>query len=934
MVGLCFAYPESKNHVMMKNLFFKVFFILIALISIDAAAQNVTLKGTVKGSNTGLAGASVIIGNIGTTTDANGNYSVAVNPGTYKIVVSYTGYQTLSKTVTISDAKTNAINFNLELSSNLNEVVVLGSRSTPRTQLETAVPIDLLDIKKLAGVGAQVTLNQLLNFAAPSFSSNTQSLGDGTDHVDPASLRGLGPDQVLVLVNGKRRYNSALVNVNGTFGKGSVGTDLNAIPVSSIERIEILRDGASAQYGSDAVAGVINVVLKKTVNKLSASVTSGSYNTNSNGIKIVDGQSFQAAVNFGVAIGEKGGYVNFSGSFDDRQPTNRAGEKNDIIYKRYPGAVDRTDSFLVATNTSRKDYSLIVGQSQYKSGQFTFNSSIPLSEHAEFYSFGGLGYRKGKSGGFYRLPNESRNVLEIYPLGFLPFIGSDAYDRSLVAGIRGKVEDWNIDFSNAYGQNQFDFGILNSLNASLGKSSPTNFYAGGPKFTQNTTNVDINKGFDWLNGVNLAFGGEFRYENYQIKAGDQNSYANYGLTRNVGTDLNGNPILIPDFSGSVNTLFGPDGSPRPGGAQVFPGFRPENAVNANRTAVSAYADAELNFSKAFLVDVAIRHENYSDFGSTTNGKIAARYKLNNSFTLRGSASTGFRAPSLQQRYYANTATVFTSGVANEVGTFTNDSRPAQLLGIPKLTPEKSKSVSLGFTGNLGKLKLTLDGYYTSIEDRIVYTGQFTGSNAPSASAVDKEIFQLLSLANATGAAFFANAINTETRGIDLILSYKIKLGKGILSADLAGNASKTNQVGPVHVSDKLVGKESTYFSNSSKVYLENAVPNTKANLALNYNIAGFNIFLRNNYFGGVTEASNSIANQQYYAPKWVTDLSVGYKLSKIVNITVGSNNLFDVYPDKIGIAANSNSGQFVYSRSAQQFGYNGRYLFGRIDIAF
>jgi len=255
------------------------------------------------------------------------------------------------------------------------------------------------------------------------------------------------------------------------------------------------------------------------------------------------------------------------------------------------------------------------------------------------------------------------------------------------------------------------------------------------------------------------------------------------------------------------------------------------------------------------------------------------------------------------------------------------------LSIPKLSPEKSKSVSLGFTGNFGKLKITLDGYYTKIDDRVIYTGQFTGSNAPSASPVDKEIYQLLSQANATGAAFFANALNTETRGIDLIISYKFKLGKGTLNADFAGNASKTNQVGPIHVSDKLIGKESTYFSNSSKVYLENAVPNTKANLALNYTINRFNIFLRNNYFGGVIEATNTIANQQFYAPKWVTDLSFGYKLSKSASITLGANNLLDVYPDKITITGNSNSGNFVYSRSAQQFGFNGRYLFGRIDIS-
>jgi iron complex outermembrane receptor protein len=312
-----------------------LFTLLLSLFSLSLFAQTATIKGTVKTDNTPLADAAVQLGRTGTTTNAQGVYSISLNPGKYTIVVSYTGYDQQVKNITLSAGETLISDFSLTASTVLNEVVVLGSRSTPRTQLETTVPIDVLDIKKLAGTGAQVNLNQILNFAAPSFTSNTQSLGDGTDHVDPASLRGLGPDQVLVLVNGKRRYNSALINVNGTFGRGSVGTDLNAIPVSSIERIEILRDGAAAQYGSDAIAGVINVVLKKTVNRLSASLTSGEYNTRSNKIQHHDGQNTQVALNFGLALGEKGGYINFSGSFDDRKPTDRGGARNDVIYRRY-----------------------------------------------------------------------------------------------------------------------------------------------------------------------------------------------------------------------------------------------------------------------------------------------------------------------------------------------------------------------------------------------------------------------------------------------------------------------------------------------------------------------------------------------------------------------------------------------------------------------
>ena len=906
--------------------------IVLSLLSIQAFAQNAVLTGKVSGANEVLQGATIVAGNSSTLTNATGDYTLPLIPGHYTVSVSYSGYQSITKSVDLKAGVTVTLDFQLQAGTSLNEVVVVGTRSVPRTQLESPVPVDVIDMKKLAQNAPQVTVNQILNYAAPSFTSNTQSLGDGTDHVDPASLRGLGPDQVLVLINGKRRHTSSLVNVNGTFGKGAVGTDLNSIPVSAIDRIEILRDGAAAQYGSDAIAGVINIILKKGTNNIQASATAGEYVTNNNGQKIRDGQGFQGTVNFGLPIGPKGGFIDFAGSYDYRQPTNRGGLYNGVIYKRYPGGVDRTDSFLLATNTTRKDYSLKVGQSQLRSGQFMYNASIPVSENAEFYSFGGLGYRNGLSYGFYRYPNDSRNVLDIYPLGFLPEIGSNIYDRSLAAGIRGKVQGWNVDFSNTYGQNQFQFSVENSLNASLVKASPTTFNAGGPKFTQNTINLDLSHSYDWLSGVNLAFGSEYRFERYQLIAGDESSWADYGRARQVGVDANGNPILIPDFYGPVNTLFGPDGTPRPGGSQVFPGFRPQNAVNATRTSVAAYADAEVNFSRAFLVDGAVRYENYSDFGSTTNGKIALRYKVSRVLSFRASANTGFRAPSLAQRYYANTSTLFTNGVANEVGVFPNDSRVAKLLGIPALRPERSKSVSAGFTGNFKNIKVSVDGYFTRINDRIVFTDQFAGSNAPTATDTDKELYDLLLQANATRAQFFANAINTETKGIDVVISYSKRLGSGLLRADLSGTFSKTNKVGEVKASDLLKGKENIYFSEANRIYLENAVPNQKANLTLNYSIKRFNVFLRNNYFGSVTEATSIKANQQVYDPRVVTDLTFGYKLTKAVALTIGANNLFDIYPEKIAIAANSNSGQFIYSRSATQFGFNGRYLFGRIDI--
>lgn len=590
--------------------------------------------------------------------------------------------------------------------------------------------------------------------------------------------------------------------------------------------------------------------------------------------------------------------------------------------------------FLTANNKTREDFKQRVGQSLFRSAQFMFNSVLPMDENGtEFYMFGGMGYRNGNAAGNRRLPNQNRNVIEIYPLGFLPEIQSDIYDKSAAFGIRGKLKEWNVDFSNTYGQNQFLFGVVNSLNASMLTGSPTRFNSGGTAFTQNTTNLDFTRQFAGLSGINLAFGAEHRFEKYQVIAGEAASYTDYGKARQVGVDATGKPILVPDPTGSIPTRFGgADSSSRPGGAQVFPGYRPENAITATRSAIGAYVDGEVSFSKAFLVDAAIRFENYNDFGSTLNQKLAARYKVSDNFAIRASASTGFRAPSLHQRYLSTTSTVFRGGIPYEQGTFANDSRAAELLGIPKLRAEKSKSVSAGFTGTKGKFKITLDGFFTRINDRVVYTDAFTG-NATSTSPVDQEIFRLLSLANAGSASFFANAINTETKGVDLVISYGTKLGKGNFRADFAGTHSQTQKVGAVMASEKLKGKENVYFSELSRIYLERAVPRDKFNLTLTYSIKKINVFVRNVWFGPVDEPVNNPALGQKFGAKVITDFSLGYKITKELRASIGSNNVLDVYPDKYSNIANTASNQFIYSRSATQFGYNGRYVFARLELS-
>jgi iron complex outermembrane receptor protein len=915
----------------MNQKFYSLLFCL--LLTASAFAQK-TISGTVTDGVEPLFGASILVKgySMGAISDLDGKYSLKVPEGATTLVVSYVGYSV--QQVEIGAGGT--IDIVMTEGQELDQVVIVGSRSAGRTKLETSVPVDVIDIKSISELGAQTTVNSIMNYVAPSFSSNTQTISDGTDHIDPASLRGLGPDQVLVLINGKRRHTTSLVNVNGTFGRGNVGTDMNSIPVGAIERIEVLRDGAAAQYGSDAIAGVINIILKDDYG-LNVQIGSGA-NISKNSEDGMDGESVQLSMNYGMPVGDKGGYLNLTANYDDRGYTNRMKQFEGRIFSgfnnpNYTGAPsdDITESELVARGLTRSDFNMRVGQSEVTNGGLMLNSEMPLNETSTLYFFGGLTYRNGQAAGFYRLPFQERTVTDIYPNGFLPEIHSNIYDQSFAFGVRSKVGNWDIDFSNTYGKNTFQYQIENTLNASLGAASPTSFNAGGFSFMQNTTNFDVSQYFETVaSGLNIAFGAEYRLENYTIFAGEEGSYANYGLATEYITK-GGDTLLVQDGKGPISTVFGPNGAARPGGAQVFPGFSPANEVDALRNSVAAYADLELDVTKAFLISAALRAENYSDFGSTLNWKLTGRYKITENFAVRGAASTGFRAPSLHQLYFNSTSTIFVDGTPFEVGTFSNDSRVAELLGIPKLKQETSTAYSFGVTGQIpsANMSITVDAYQVVITDRVIYTGQFSGN--ANGSAGDQEIARLLSAANANRAGFFANAIDSRTRGIDIVLTHRADIGEGRLNTSLAATFSQTNLVGEVKTSPQLVGKEDIYFDRTSQIFLESAVPRQKINLTLSYNVNRLNIMLRNVYFGSVNEATNSEANDQTFAPKVVTDLSFSYKMSSKIRLSLGANNLLDIYPD-LSIEANQSSGRFLYSRRSQQFGANGRYLFARLSL--
>lgn len=952
--------------------------------------QNATVTGSVTDGTDRLIGVSILVENsaTGTSTDLDGNYTITLPAGTHTLTSSYVGYDAQSKTITLLPGEVKTLNFNLSEGVLVDEVVVIGSRAAARTKLETAVPVDVIDISKIASQGAQVNLNQILNYSAPSFTSNTQTISDGTDHIDPASLRGLGPDQVLVLINGKRRHTSSLVNVNGTFGRGSVGTDLNAIPAAAISRIEVLRDGAAAQYGSDAIAGVINIILKKDVNKVGLSVTTGAhFSKNSNDqTGGSDGKTTNVSANYGLGLGNNGGYINFTGDFDVRDEYSRMKEWEGSIFNAYnsiewqankngydisglgsdlaalqsfgsqvshfssdlkasiAGAQSTTDlrSILNANTTTeelaargltRSDFNMRVGQSSLRGGRFMANMAFPLDDNGtEIYAFGGIGSRTGNSAGFYRLPNQERTYTPAYINGFLPEINSNIGDRSFAVGLKGHVKDWDVDFSNTYGRNGFDYVIGNTFNASQQGASPTTFDAGGFSFAQNTTNLDLSKYYeDIMSGLNVAFGTEYRVETYEIVAGEEASYAQYTPDGKVIKSSTEDPAK--DFFGRS----------RPGGSQVFPGFSPKNELSRGRSSVAGYIDLEADLTDQFLLGLALRYEDYSDFGSTFNYKMAARYKVTDMINIRGAFNTGFRAPSLHQLNFNSTSTIFDqNGNPQEVGTFSNDSRPAQLLGIPQLKEETSKSISLGVTGRIpsANLTVTVDAYKVNIDDRVVYTGQFSGPGTGT------ELDNLLSQANASAASFFANAIDTKSKGLDIVVTHNARFSDDMgLRSSLSGTFSKTEQDGEIKASQVLkdAGLVGTYFPEDSRVYLEEAVPRTKLALSNSLSAGKLNVFLRNVYFGEVTEATTNVTLQQVFGTKIVTDLSLGYQLLDGLSLTIGANNLLDVYPDRAaqdldsataGDQNNRSDGRFDWSRRAQQFGIGGRFLFARVSLNF
>lgn len=841
----------------------------------------------------------------GTTTNFDGEFSIEV-PQDATLVFSFVGFE--QQEVAVNGRQ--QLQVVMKTGVSLSEVMVVGSRSPKRTATDTPVAVDVIDVGEVNTQTGKIEINDLLQYAAPSFNANKQSGSDGADHIDPASLRGLGPDQTLVLVNGKRRHQSSLINIFGTRGRGNTGTDLNAIPAASIKRIEILRDGAAAQYGSDAIAGVINIVLKDKVKEFNGNVSYGFYNTNADGDfpegtpntdgnrldtsrdgnvigddQNFDGGSVKVAANYGFGIGEEG-YANFTAEYLDKNKTLRPGF----------------------------DFRRGFGEAAIQGMNFFGNMAVPLNDRSEFYAFGGRNYRDTDAYAFTRNNPTARNVTSVYPNGFTPRITSIITDNSVSAGFRTETESgWNLDLSNTWGKNLFHYYIKGTINASLGAVSPTDMDAGGHSLSQNVINLDASKYFeDIFEGTNLAFGAEYRTETFNIFAGEEASYATY--------DINGIPITNP--LNQEQPIDPVTGDPRPGGSQGFPGYGPANEVDRSRSNVSLYADAEFDFTEAFLLAAAARFENYSDFGSTLNGKLAARLKASDAINLRGSLSTGFRAPSLAQIYYNLKFTNFVGGEALESLLSPNNSPVTASFGIGPLQEETATNASLGFTANLNRFTATVDGYFINVQDRIVLTGNF---DTPDIEGVE-------------AAQFFANGADTETFGLDVVLSYNFNIGAGNLSTNFIGNFNDMT------ITDVKNGNldEQTFFGERDKAFLLASAPDSKLTLNLNYKLDWFDAALALTRFSEITLLDfqmfedvadyGSLANQvaaasDVYESKVITDVNLGFKLNESLKLNIGSNNLFNVYPDQQDDW--TEAGGYW---DAVQMGFSGAYYYARLNV--
>ena len=880
-------------------------------------------------------------------------------------------------------------------------IIVTGTRTANRTVANSPVPVDVISAKEIANTGATET-NKILNQLVPSFNFPQPSIADGSDALRPATLRGLSPDQTLVLINGKRRHVSALLNINGTVGRGSAAVDLNLIPGLAISRVEVLRDGAAAQYGSDAIAGVINIQLKNSNHGGRASVTWGEYittindvanvtslQTNSAGQPILDpadnryflantdgdrhvqdGAQLTVGGNIGLPLGSHG-FVNLTGEYHIRQDVNRAGFDLRPNYVRPATGFDpRELSF------DRLEFRF--GDPRSHDYNLLLNSGYEITPDWEVYAFGTYGHRNALSAANYRQENNSANrdfsvlapndtptnanFVPLTPNGFLPFIDTHLRDYAGTVGIRGEIAGWHTDLSAGRGKDKFDYQVHNSLNTSFGPASPTDFDAGGLRYAQNIFNLDVSRDYavGFAKPLTVAAGAEYRHEQFQIRPGDVPSYAIGPFFRATiaNTTLANCTAQQGVFDSATNKCSFP-GRTAGAGAQGFPGIPEISRTDAKRHSYAAYAELDTDPIEGLTTTLAGRYEHYSDFGSTWNGKFAARWEPIRGYALRGSVSNGFRAPSLHQQFFTTTSTNFIGGLPVDISTVAVNSPVAQALGSSPLKPEKSVNLSFGATANpLRGLTFTADYYHIKIKDRIVLTENLgaAGSGTAAQNAAVKAVLDANGFNSVGAARFFINGLDTTTHGVDVVATYRLGLNNfGNWNLTAAYNYNKTkidrriNDLGPLATIPGLV-----LFGRIEGLRFTKGQPRDKVVLSADGDVGKFGITARTTRYGKVLSpgAAAPISDPLsltatgpddiFLSAKWITDLEVRLHGRDGVEFAIGANNLFDVYPDRSPFGPRPASVGGVYPANQEYipysifspFGFDGRFVYGRVSVNF
>ncbi|MCS3659050.1 iron complex outermembrane receptor protein [Salinibacter ruber] len=905
----------------------------LAAVGAAPAQQAATLTGTVEDANGApLPGANVVLldSDYGTAAGADGSYSITgIEPGTYSIRVTFIGYETIEEEITFEGGAQVRRTFSMERAPLQGEgvTVTVGSRARDVAAEDMAVPVDVYGTDEIQLAGAFET-GRILKQIAPSVNFPQNTLSDGMDALRSFTMRGLSPDQTLVLVNGKRFHKSALVNRLGSgVAGGSSPVDINAIPANAIKRMEVLRDGASSQYGSDAIAGVVNIRLKNEPLDPTVETRLGGYVTDP---YPNDGTMYSVRPSFGVALGDEGGFLNFFGEYRLRTPTNRAGPSGTNPNFGFPwptsGTTDEVadaddDGFYEVVEKNRT-----VGQPNFHWGDgrsenilLWANGAYPVANlgaerPTEIYAFGGYSYRKGKGQGFYRHDLDDGNWQQIHPDGFLPNFENPINDYSASVGLRGVFGEWNYDLNLQRGANHFQYNITNSINASYGplrSGNQTEFYAGEVSLAQSHVQLDVDREYDvgFASPLNVAAGAVFRGDTYQIESGERASWAGF-----------------EDAPWEINQ----NGAAPPAGAQVFPGFRPSQEVDETRTNIGTYVDLEANVLEPLLISVAGRFENYSDFGSTFNWKVASRLDATDWLSLRGTAQTGFRAPNQAQKFFSKVSTTFINNRPFQTGIFPVNSNVGNALGIPDLDEETSLNLSAGLILEpFERFQISADYFNIQIDDRIILSDDL---------GADK-VVEILRNQN-TGAAtasFFSNSIDTRTQGVDFTTKYAMLLADGVqLQLRGAFNWTDTEITGGPRTPRELGQEfgEEILPPENQRALTEGSIPNTTTKLTARLSTESFNVTLRGNRYGEQLIADDSPADEYTMGPEYIFGAEVGYSplQDDQVNLSVGVDNIFDIYPDRVPTVNDPFDVILPYPRNSP-FGFNGRFVYSRLTIS-